>query len=107
MLAARHGQRAPHVLLLVELGLDRVARATGPVALGIAALHDKIGHDTMEGQAVVKAHLRQRDEALHRLGRVFGVAVDADLVAVLQRADRPLRHSWTTLLDLIRSPTLT
>src|SRR5262249_58063283 len=105
MLAARHGQRASHVLLLVELGLDRVARATGPVALGIAALHDEIGHDSMEGQAVVEALLRQRDEVLDRLGRVFGVEVDADLVCRLLLEKKNLRHFWTTLMDLNRTPT--
>src|SRR5262249_18005139 len=107
MLAARHRQRAAHVLPLAELGLDRVARAAGAVALGIAALDDEVRHDAVEGEVVVKTLLGQRDEVLDGLGCILRVELDADLVAVLQRDDRCLFHFWTTLMDLIRSPTLT
>src|SRR5690242_2916099 len=58
MLAARHRQGPAHVLLLVELRLDGVARPAGAVALRTAALHDEVGHDPVEIEAVVEALLR-------------------------------------------------
>src|SRR3989442_7832057 len=66
-LASRHGEHAPHVLLLVELRLDRIARAAHAGALWIAALNDEAGLHPVEGEAVVEALLGQRDEVLHRL----------------------------------------
>src|SRR5256885_13041609 len=71
-LAPRHGEHAPHVLLLVELGLDLVAGVSGAVALGVATLDHEARLDAVEGQTVVEALLGQRDEVLHRLGRVLG-----------------------------------
>src|SRR5512145_47013 len=44
MLTARHGQRAPAVLVLVELRLDRVPGPAGAVALGVATLDDEARH---------------------------------------------------------------
>src|ERR1044071_4791628 len=60
VLAARHGHAAAHVLLLVELGLHRVAGAAGAVALGAAALDHEVRHDAMKREVVVEALLGQR-----------------------------------------------
>src|SRR5580765_7478886 len=54
ILAAGHGHRAAHVLVLVELGLDLVAGAARAVALGVAALYHEAGFDAVEGEAVVE-----------------------------------------------------
>src|SRR4029450_1564745 len=70
MLAAGHRQAAPQVLLLVEFRLDRMAGATGAVALGAATLHHEVRNDAVEGEAVVEPLLGQRHEVLHRLGGV-------------------------------------
>src|SRR4029077_9121387 len=47
-LSAGHRHHPTDVLLLVELVLDGVARAAGPVALGIATLHHEVGLDPVE-----------------------------------------------------------
>src|SRR5216683_6525815 len=72
IVAPRHGDRAAHVLVLVELGLDLVSGAARTVALGVAALDHEAGLDAVEGQAIVKALFRERDEVLDGLGRVIG-----------------------------------
>src|SRR5690242_2253719 len=87
-LGAGHRHHAAHVLLLVELVLDGVARATGAVALGIAALHHEVRLDPVEGDPVVEALLGQRHEVLHRLGRVLREELDVDLPALLHGDDR-------------------
>src|SRR3989441_513316 len=70
VLATRHGHGAPRVLARVELGLDRVPGAAGAVALGVAALHDEVGHHPVEGETVVEALLGQRHEVLNGPGGV-------------------------------------
>src|SRR5207248_6034539 len=92
MLAASHGDAAAQVLLLVELRLDLVAGAAGPVALGTAALHHEVRHDAMEREAVVEALLGERHEVLDGPGRVLREEVDADLLAVVERDDGGLAH---------------
>src|SRR5215470_6393497 len=98
VLAARHRHGATHVLLLVELRLDRVARAAGAVALRAAALHDEVGHDPVEVEAVVEALLRQGDEVLDGLRRVLREELDPNLAALLQRDDTGLLHEGSFLL---------
>src|SRR5438093_8627388 len=51
MLAARHRHRAAHVLLLVELGLDLVARAAGALPLGGAGQQARGRADAMRAAA--------------------------------------------------------
>src|SRR5262252_2656531 len=98
VLAARHRHGAAHVLLLVELGLDGVARAAGAVALRAAALHDEVGHDPVEVEAVVEALLGQGDEVLNGLRRVFREELDPNLATLLQRDDTRLLHDGSFLL---------
>src|SRR5262245_50110471 len=92
IVGAGHGDHSPHVLLLVELRLDRVAgpaRAQPPIAglqglgLRVAALgHGRILLHTVEGGAVVEAFPGQGDDVLHRLGRIGGEELDGDVAAV-------------------------
>src|SRR5688572_4670866 len=98
VLAARHRHRAAHVLVLVELGGDGIAGAAGAVTLGVAALDHEVGHHAMEGEPVVEALLGVGDEIVHRLGRVGGKELHADLVAVLERDDRGLLHGDDLLI---------
>src|SRR5262247_1050184 len=98
MLAARHRHGAAHVLLLVELRLDRVARAARAVALGAAALHDEVGHDPVEVEAVVEALLGQGDEVLDGLRRVLREELDPNLAALLERDDAGLLHDGSFLV---------
>src|SRR5215471_2985971 len=97
ILTARHRQRPAHVLLLVELRLDLVAGAAGAIALRAAALDDEVRHDPMEVEAVVEPFLGQRDEVLDGLGRIFGVELESDLAALLERDDANLLHDGTLL----------
>src|SRR6058998_2625992 len=82
ILATGHGHRSAHVLLLVELGLDLVARSSRAVALGIATLHHETRLHTMEDEPVVEALLGKRDEVLDGLGRVVGEKLDLDDAAL-------------------------
>src|SRR5256885_1929797 len=97
ILAAGHRDRAPQVLLLVELRLDLVAGAAGAVALRAAALHDEVGDDPVERQPVVEALLGERDEVLDGLRRVRRVELHPDLAALLERDDPSLRQSRSFL----------
>src|SRR5512137_3193124 len=51
-LGAGHSHHPADVLLLIELVLDGVAGAAGAVALGVAALHDEVRLDPVEGHPV-------------------------------------------------------
>src|SRR5215475_6761405 len=98
MLAARHRHGATDVLLLVELRLDRVARTARAVALRAAALHDKVGHDPVEVEAVVEALLGQGDEVLDGLRRVLREELYPNLAAFLERDDAGLLHNRSFLV---------
>src|SRR5215469_5793650 len=93
----RHRHGAAHVGLLVELRLDLVAGTAGAGAVGIPALDDEARLHPVEGETVVEALLRQRDEVLYRLGRVVGEELDDDLAAVGHRDDRFLFHLLASL----------
>ena len=66
-----HGDGAPGVGQRIldaiggELAGDGLIAAAGAVAVGVAALHHEAFHDAVEGQAVIKAILRQSDKVLH------------------------------------------
>src|SRR5262249_24958195 len=105
VLAAGHRERSAHVLVPVWLRGNGVAGTACAVAFGAPTLHDEPGHDAVEGEPVVEAFLGERDEVLHRLGRVLLKELEADLVAVVERDDASLFHFSTTLIGVIRSPT--
>src|SRR5262249_41108433 len=81
---------------LVELGLERVPRPAGPVPLRVAALCHEAGDDPVEREPVVEALLRERDEALDRLGRVLREQLDPDLATLLHRDHRGRMHRFLT-----------
>src|SRR5947199_198140 len=83
--ASRQREGAAHALLLVDLRRERVARAAGAVALRAGALHDEVGHDAVEVEAVVEALLGQGDEVLDGLGRVVREELEPNLAALLER----------------------
>ena len=72
-----HRQRAAHDLVLVELVLERVARAAGAGALRAAALDHEVLDHPVEDQPVVEAVAGQLAEVLDRLGRVLVEAARA------------------------------
>src|SRR5437867_60049 len=98
VLAARHRHRPPQVLVLVELRLDGVAGPARAVPLGAATLYHEVGDDPVEVEPVVEALLRERDEVLDRLRRIFRVELQPDLAALLQRDDSRLLHRDSFLI---------
>src|SRR5262245_51695878 len=96
MLAAGHGHRAPHVLQLVEFGLDGIAGPPAGIALGIAALDDEVRHHPVKGQSIVEAFLGQGHEVLDGLGGILGEELYADFATLLERDDGRLFH-WRLL----------
>src|SRR2546426_1311390 len=96
----RHGDGAAHVLLLVELVLDRVAGAARTVTFRVTALRHETRNDPVEDQTVVEALLGQRDEVLHRLGRVLGEELDLDHAALLHGDLGRLFHARGSFLGL-------
>src|ERR1700730_4095882 len=95
-----HGDRAAHVLLLVELVLDRVAGAARAVTLRVAALRHEARNDAMKYQPVVEPFLGQRDEVLHRLGRVVWKELDLDDAAFFHGDLGNLFHASGSFLRL-------
>src|SRR5215510_14374479 len=100
ILAACHGHHPTIVLLLVELGLDLVARPARAVALGITALHHESGLHAMEGEPVVEALLGEGDEVLDRLGRIGGEEFDLDDAALFHGDLGDLFHASGSFLRL-------
>src|SRR6266436_1833921 len=100
ILAARHGHRAAHVLLLVELGLDLVAGPSRAVTLGIAALNYEVRLHAVEDQPVVEALLGEGDEVLDGFGRVVGEKLDLDDAALLHSDLGNLFHASGSFLRL-------
>jgi hypothetical protein len=98
----RHGQRAALMRLIVRFGRKTIAGPPGAmqVTVGkfagrIAALDHKTGNDTVETNAVVKAHLDEIDKILYvSWGRVR-VELD-EHVAKFRRNDGP----WIFLFKL-------
>ncbi len=73
-----HRQCAAHDLVLVELVLERVARAAGAGALRAAALDHEVLDDTVEGKAVVEALAGQLAEVLDCDWRILVEEFDLD-----------------------------
>ena len=61
---------AAQIGALVQFVANRVARSAFAVAARIAGLHDEVGHDAMERQAVEESLAGERDEVLDRQRRV-------------------------------------
>src|SRR5215510_1470304 len=64
MLAACHRDGAAQVLLLVELRLDRVARAARAVVFRAGSVHHEVRHDSMQLGALLAVCLPTADEAV-------------------------------------------
>ncbi len=77
-----HRQRAADDLVVVELVLERVARAAGAGALRAAALDHEVADDPVERQAVVEALAGQRAEVVDGLGRVVVEQLEDDVAVV-------------------------
>src|SRR5436190_4127383 len=87
-----HRQRAARDLVVVDLVLERVARAAGPGALRAPALDHEVGDDAVEDQAVVEALAGELLEVRDGLRRVLVEELEADrALAGLHR--RLARHS--------------
>ena len=78
----RHRERAAHDLVVVELVLERVARAAGAGARRVAALDHEVGDDAVEDDAVVEAVARELREVLDRLRRVVVEELDRDRAVI-------------------------
>ena len=75
-LRARHRQRAAHVRLAVELGLQLLARAAGAGAGRVAGLRHEAVDDAVEDDAVIEALARQLLDPRDMVGREVGPELD-------------------------------
>ena len=78
----RHADGAAQVRPLVQLVANRVAGPAFAVAARIAVLHDEVGHDAVDAEAVEVALARQRDEVLDRQRRVEHRQLDLNRAAI-------------------------
>src|SRR5262245_30536723 len=65
-----HAHGAAEVGALVDLVANRIPGSALAVAARVAVLHDEVGYDTMDGDAVVEPLPGERDEIGNRQRRV-------------------------------------
>src|SRR3954468_14743793 len=91
----RHRERAAHDLVVVELVLERVARAAAAGPGRVAALDHEVLDHAVEDHAVVEVVAGELLEVLDGLGGVLVEQLDRD-VAVVGVHDRCAAHRFTT-----------
>src|SRR5579864_1891980 len=74
----RHGQRAAHHLVWVDLVLEGVAGTARAGAVGVPALNHEVTDDAVEDDAVIEVIRGQLPEVLDRLGGILVEQLELD-----------------------------
>ncbi len=77
------------------LTFNRIAWSACAVSIRIATLSDEAWNDSMKGQAVVKAFIRQAFKVLNSVWCCFRVKFDDDFFSPLSKEMLPFFHMYT------------
>src|SRR5690606_12217658 len=92
VLGAGHGEDSRKVRAVIELRLDRIARASGPVPVRAATLDHEAFDDPMKDQAIIETRLRKSQDIEAVTGRHVRPQVETN------RSSRGLQVNLVTKL---------